>query len=71
MTRLDHFTLLNDLKKLLERVDGGDMEQVRSDLEWIIQQVQKDCDEEQRIYLERVERYMDHVDNALKDKEQK
>jgi hypothetical protein len=71
MKSLDHFALLNDLKKLLERVDGGDMEQVRSDLEWIIKQVQEDCDEEHRIYLERAERYMGHMDNALKDKEKK
>ena len=71
MTQLDHFELLNDLKKLLERVDGGDWEQVRSDLEGIIAQVQADCDEKHRIYLERVERYMNHVDSALKDKEQK
>jgi hypothetical protein len=47
------------------------MEQVRSDLEWIIKQVQEDCDEEHRIYLERAERYMGHMDNALKDKEKK
>lgn len=71
MTQLDHFELLNDLKKLLERMDGGDREQVRLDLEGIIAQVQADCDEKHRIYLERVERYMAHVDSALKDKEQK
>jgi len=71
MTQLDPFELLNDLKKLLERVDGGDMEQMRLDLEGIIDRVQADCDEKHRIYLERVERYMNHVDSALKDKEQK
>ena len=71
MTQLDPFDLLNDLKKLLERVDGGDMEQIRVDLEEIIDRVQADCDEKHRIYLERVERYMNHVDSALKDKEQK
>ena len=69
MTHLDHFELLNDLKKLLERMDGGDQEQARSDLTSIIDQVQADCDEKHRIYLERVERYINHVDSALKDKE--
>jgi len=34
----------------------------------VIDQVQADCDEKHRIYLERVERYMGHVDSALKDK---
>jgi len=71
MTQLDPFELLNDLKKLLERMDGGDQEQMRLDLEEIIDRVQADCDEKHRIYLERVERYMNHVDSALKDKEQK
>lgn len=71
MTQLDPFELLNDLKKLLERVDGGDQEQMRLDLEEIIDRIQADCDEKHRIYLERVERYMNHVDSALKDKEQK
>lgn len=70
MTQLDHFELLNDLKKLLERVDGGDIEQVRTELQDIIDRVQADCDEKHRIYLERVERYMGHVDSALKDKKQ-
>ena len=69
MTHLDHFELLNDLKKLLGRMDDGDQEQARSDLTAIIDQVQADCDEKHRIYLERVERYINHVDSALKDKE--
>ena len=69
MTQLDPFELLNDLKKLLGRMDDGDQEQARSDLTSIIDQVQADCDEKHRIYLERVERYMNHVDSALKDKE--
>ena len=68
MTQLDHFELLNSLKALLERVDGGDTEQVRIELQDIVDRVQADCDEKHRIYLERVERYMDHVDLALKDK---
>ena len=68
MTQLDPFELLNDLKKLLGRMDSGDQEQARSDLTVIIDQVQADCDEKHRIYLERVERYMNHVDSALKDK---
>ena len=68
MTKLDPFSLLNDLKKLLDRMDGGYPEQARSDLTAIIDQVQADCDEQHRTYLERVERYMAHVDTALKDK---
>lgn len=71
MTQLDPFALLNSLKALLERVDGGDPELIRSDLIGVIDQVQEDCDEQHRIYLERVERYMGHVDAALKDKADK
>ena len=71
MTKLDPFSLLNDLKKLLERMEGGDPEQARSDLTSIIDQVQEDCDEQHRTYLERVERYMGHVDAALKTKADK
>ena len=70
MTDIDNFTLLNDLKKLLERMDNGDPEQARSELQDIIDQVQADCDEKHRIYLERVEKYLGHVDSALKDKKQ-
>ena len=69
MTDIDNFALLNDLKELLNQVDNGDTEQVRSELKDIIDRVQADCDEKHRIYLERVERYMDHVDSALKDRE--
>ena len=70
MTELDPFELLNDLKILLEEMVNGDQEQARSELEGIIDRVQADCDERHRIYLERVERYMGHVDSALKDKKQ-
>ena len=70
MTDIDNFTLLNDLKELLKQVDLGDTEQVRSELQDIIDQVQADCDERHRIYLERVEKYLGHVDSALKDKKQ-
>ena len=70
MTDIDNFALLNDLKELLKQVDLGDTEQVRSELQDIIDQVQADCDEKHRIYLERVEKYLGHVDSALKDKEQ-
>ena len=70
MTDIDNFTLLNDLKALLERMDNGDPEQARSQLQDIIDQVQADCDEKHRIYLERVEKYLGHVDSALKDKKQ-
>jgi hypothetical protein len=68
MTELDPFELLNDLKILLEEMVNGDQEQARSELEEIIDRVQADCDEKHRIYLERVERYMGHVDSALKDR---
>jgi hypothetical protein len=68
MTDIDNFALLNDLKELLRQVDIGDTEQVRSELQDIIVQVQADCDERHRIYLERVERYMGHVDSALNTK---
>ena len=70
MTELDPFELLNDLKILLEEMVNGDTEQARSELQDIIDRVQADCDERHRIYLERVERYMGHVDSALKDKKQ-
>jgi hypothetical protein len=70
MTDIDNFALLNDLKELLRQVDLGDTEQVRNELQDIIDRVQADCDEKHRIYLERVERYMGHVDSALKDKKQ-
>jgi hypothetical protein len=68
MTDIDNFALLNDLKELLRQLDLGDTEQVRSELQDIIDRVQADCDERHMIYLERVERYMGHVDSALKDK---
>ena len=70
MTDIDNFALLNDLKELLRQVDIGDPEQARSQLQDIIDQVQADCDEKHRIYLERVEKYLGHVDSALKDKKQ-
>jgi len=68
MTDIDNFALLNDLKELLRQLDNGDTEQVRSELKDIIDRVQEDCDEKHRIYLERVERYMGHVDSALNTK---
>ena len=71
MTDIDNFALLNELKELLRQVDLGDTEQVRSELINIIDQVQADCDERHRIYLERVERYMGHVDSALSTKSDK
>ena len=71
MTDIDNFALLNELKELLRQVDIGDTEQVRSELQDIIDRVQADCDERHRIYLERVERYMSHVDSALNTKSDK
>jgi hypothetical protein len=69
MTELDNFALLNNLKSIRDSMDNDDMEIARAELSDVIDQVQKDCDEKHRIYLERVERYMGHVDSALKDKE--
>ena len=68
MSELDHFGLLNDLKSILENMDRDELELARIELKTVIDQVQADCDEKHRIYLERVERYMGHVDSALKDK---
>jgi hypothetical protein len=68
MTELDHFALLNDLKSILDSMDKDQLETARTELNDVIDRVQADCDERHRIYLERVERYMGHVDSALKDK---
>ena len=68
MTDIDNFALLNDLKELLRQVDLGGTEQVRSELQDIIDRVQEDCDERHRIYLERVARYRGHVDSAVDTK---
>jgi len=64
MTELDHFALLNDLKSVLDLIDNDELETART----VIDRVQADCDEKHRIYLERVERYLGHVDSALEDK---
>jgi len=69
MTVIDNFALLNDLKSIRDSMDNDNMEIARAELSGVIDQVQRDCDEKHRIYLERVERYMGHVDSALKDKE--
>ena len=68
MTELDHFALLNDLKSILDLIDKDQLEIARIELNDVIDRVQADCDERHRIYLERVERYMGHVESALKDK---
>ena len=68
MTELDHFALLNDLKSILDLIDRDELETARTELNDVIDRVQADCDEKHRIYLERVERYMGHVDSAIKDK---
>lgn len=67
MTQLDHFTLLNDLKSILNRMDQ-DMEMARAEVIILRDHVQNYCDEQHRIYLERVQRYMTHVDEAIKTK---
>jgi len=69
MTELDHFALLNDLKSILDLIDKDQLEIARIELNDVIDRVQADCDERHRIYLERVERYMGHVESALKDRE--
>jgi hypothetical protein len=69
MTELDNFALLNDLKSILNRMDQDqDMEMARAEVIVLRDHVQNYCDEQHRIYLERVQRYMTHVDEAIKTK---
>jgi hypothetical protein len=69
MTELDNFALLNDLKSILNRMDQDqDMEMARAEVIILRDHVQNYCDEQHRIYLERVQRYMTHVDEAIKTK---
>jgi hypothetical protein len=69
MAELDHFTLLNDLKSILDRMDQDqDMEMARAEVIILRDHVQNYCDEQHRIYIERVQRYMTHVDEAIKTK---
>ena len=70
MAELDNFALLNDLKSILDRIDQDqDMEMVRAEVIILRDHVQNYCDEQHRIYLERVQRYMTHVDEAIKTKD--
>jgi len=70
MTELDNFALLNDLKSILNRIDQDqDMEMARAEVIILRDHVQNYCDEQHRIYLERVQRYMTHVDEAIKTKD--
>jgi hypothetical protein len=70
MTELDNFALLNDLKSILNHIDQDqDMEMARSEVIILRDHVQNYCDEQHRIYLERVQRYMTHVDEAIKTKD--
>ena len=70
MAELDNFALLNDLKSILHHIDQDqDMEMVRAEVIILRDHVQNYCDEQHRIYLERVQRYMTHVDEALKTKD--
>jgi hypothetical protein len=69
MAELDNFALLNDLKSILNRMDQDqDMEMARAEVIILRDHVQNYCDEQHRIYLERVQRYMTHVDEAIKTK---
>ena len=69
MTQLDNFALLNDLKSILNRIDQDqDMEMARAEVIILRDHVQNYCDEQHRIYIERVQRYMTHVDEAIKTK---
>jgi len=69
MTELDNFALLNDLKSILNRIDQDqDMEMARAEVIILRDHVQNYCDEQHRIYVERVQRYMTHVDEAIKTK---
>jgi hypothetical protein len=45
-----------------------DMEMARAEVIILRDHVQNYCDEQHRIYLERVQRYMIHVDEAIKTK---
>jgi hypothetical protein len=70
MAELDNFALLNDLKSILNRMDQDqDMEMARAEVIILRDHVQNYCDEQHRIYLERVQRYMIHVDEAIKTKD--
>jgi hypothetical protein len=70
MTELDNFALLNDLKSILNRMDQDqDMEMARAEVIILRDHVQNYCDEQHRIYIERVQRYMTHVDEAIKTKD--
>ena len=70
MSELDNFALLNDLKSILHHIDQDqDMEMVRAEVIILRDHVQNYCDEQHRIYLERVQRYMTHVDEAIKTKD--
>ena len=70
MAELDNFALLNDLKSILNRIDQDqDMEMARAEVIILRDHVQNYCDEQHRIYLERVQRYMTHVDEAIKTKD--
>lgn len=70
MAELDNFALLNDLKSILHHIDQDqDMEIVRAEVIILRDHVQNYCDEQHRIYLERVQRYMTHVDEAIKTKD--
>jgi hypothetical protein len=70
MAELDNFALLNDLKSILHHIDQNqDMEMVRAEVIILRDHVQNYCDEQHRIYLERVQRYMTHVDEAIKTKD--
>ena len=70
MAELDNFALLNDLKSILNRMDQDqDMEMARAEVIVLRDHVQNYCDEQHRIYLERVQRYMIHVDEAIKTKD--
>lgn len=67
--KLDNFELLNNLKSILDRIDQDqDIEMVRAEVIILRDHVQNYCDEQHRIYLERVQRYMTHVDDAIKTK---
>ena len=69
MAELDNFALLNDLKSILNRMhQDQDMEMARAEVIILRDHVQNFCDEQHRIYLERVQRYMTHVDEAIKTK---
>jgi len=66
---IDPFYILGELKSLKDNIEQGHLDTAEIEVNQLVDTFQSICDEKHRIYLERAERYMGHVDSALKDKE--